>query len=137
VRDKISGIIVSLHSTSATIRALQLYFSQWVKANGHFSKHADDVMRVFDESLEEASTYLNRAKNLDAKATDTATLLSDLLSYENTISLKNDSDAMRKMSQQATEDSRSIKVITIITTVFVPPTVTAVSANPESHWVSR
>jgi len=131
--DKISSIRVSLHSTSATITALKLYFSKWVEANGHSSIHADALMSAFDESLAQASIYLNSAENLDVKAKDTAMLLSDLLSYENTIPLKNNSDAMRKMAQQATKDSRSINVIAIITTTFVPPTVTAVSANPELH----
>jgi len=97
------------------------------------SRSANVIMSIFEEQLCHAYTDLTKFESLNEKIRDTASLLSDLLSYDHASSLeqlvqeqKDDSSVMRELSEKATGDSRSIKLITIITAIFFPATVTAV-----------
>ncbi|KAI9685934.1 MAG: hypothetical protein M1822_004212 [Bathelium mastoideum] len=92
-----------------------------------------DMENSLTELYEDARMYLIKAEHLYRHAERIANLLSDLLSYENTTALKSiaqeskeDNEYMRHLTAKATEDSKAIKVITIITVFFLPATVVAV-----------
>lgn len=129
LHDKVCNVRIALQSSMTTINAMRRHFQEKVKILNLSPADVHSVIGVLDESLDQASIYFAEAEIIDAKVKETATLLSDLLAYNDTVSLREDSIAMRKMSEQATKDSRSIKIITIITAIFLPATVTAVSAK--------
>lgn len=128
LHDKVCNVRVALQSSITTIKALRRDFEKVTVLNLP-SANFDCLIGVLDECLDQASIYLAEAEIIDAKVKEAATLLLDFLSHNDTVSLRDDSIAMRKMSEQATEDSRSIKLITIITAIFLPATVTAVSVK--------
>jgi hypothetical protein len=134
---KVCNVRIALQSSITTIKALRRHFHEKAKILNLLSANFDCAIGVLNECLDQASIYLAEAEIIDAKVKEAATLLSDLLSYNDTVSLREDSIAMRKMSEQATEDSRSIKLITIITAIFLPATVTAVSQDLTTRITCR
>lgn len=90
------------------------------------SKSDDEITTMFEEQLRHAYTDLAKFESLNEKIRSTTSLLSDLLSYDHAFSLEQLVQEQKDDSKKATEDSRSIKLITIITAVFFPATVTAV-----------
>lgn len=126
-QEKITNVRIALRSTMMTIESLQRHLLALAEILKLPSAAVAHINGTFQENLEQASIHLSRSEKLADKVKETATILSDLLSFNDTSSLREDSIAMRKMSEQAAEDSRSIKLITIITAIFLPATVTAVS----------
>jgi len=135
LREKVANAMTILHSTIGTIKCLLRHHMSRMKSFGSASgsTSADVITSIFKEQLHLAYTDLTKFESLKEKIRDTASLLSDLLSYDHAFSLeqlvqeqKDDSRVMRELSEKATEDSRSIKLITIITAVFFPATVTGV-----------
>ena len=128
LQDKIVNAMPMLQSTIETVKCLQRHHGSY---SG--SRSANVIASIFEEQLHQAYAYLTKFESLNERIRDTASLLSDLLSYDHAFSLeqlvqeqKDDSSVMRGLSEKATEDSKSIKMITIITAVFFPATVTAV-----------
>ena len=87
----------------------------------------------FTELYKDARMHLIKSDYLYRRIKRVANLLSDLLLYENTTALKDiaqeskeDNKHIRYLTVQASEDSKSIKVITVITVFFLPATVVAV-----------
>jgi len=135
LQDKIGNARTILQSTIETIKCLQRYHKIRKESFGSASgsRSANVITTVFEEQLRQAYSDLTKFESLNERIRDTASLVSDLLSYDHAFSLeqlvqeqKDDSSVMRALFEKATEDSRSIKIITIITAIFLPATVTAV-----------
>lgn len=92
------------------------------------------ILNLLTEALNQANAYLVKAEVLRKQVKGATTLLTDILTYENAFVLKVlaeeariDNVAMVRLSAQAAEDSSAIRIITIITVIFLPATVVSVS----------
>ncbi|KAI9801453.1 MAG: hypothetical protein M1833_002685 [Piccolia ochrophora] len=86
--------------------------------------------QALSEQLRELELNKHKAEALYKKLEATARLLSDLLDYELAFSLKGlvdesrkDNVIMRDLTAKATKDAGAMKVITVITIVFLPASV--------------
>lgn len=117
----------------STIQTLECFLHHMRRTEPFRSASANGIASIFEEVLRHAHTELTKFESLNKRIRDTTLLHSDLLSYVHASSLeqlvqeqKDDNRVIRELSEKATQDSRSIKLITIITSVFFPATVTAV-----------
>ncbi|KAF7870272.1 hypothetical protein EAF04_004020 [Stromatinia cepivora] len=76
------------------------------------------ILREFDEYVKDAEFYLRRAKDLNERIQSTVTLLSDFLSHE-------ENRSMHKLTERSTKDAAAVKILTIITLVYLPTTIVA------------
>ncbi|CZR68126.1 uncharacterized protein PAC_18025 [Phialocephala subalpina] len=95
---------------------------------------ADAIIYEFDEYIREVRMHIERVKVLKDKAKSTAELLSDLLSYEEAVALKDltretqvESKAMCGLTERSTKYAAAVKILTVITLVYLPTTIVAVS----------
>lgn len=133
LEDKILNLRTMLKSTSLTIASLESRFSSLEKAENK-REDKESIFNIFAETSDQTSLYLIKVDVLRKQVKGAATLLTDILTYDNAFNLKilaqearNDNMAMIGLSEQAAEDSRAIRIITIITVVFLPATVVSVS----------
>ncbi|QDS74805.1 hypothetical protein FKW77_002238 [Venturia effusa] len=129
LEDKILNLRTMLESSMLTIASLRSRLSSLEDAG----KPEEDKVSVLDhlaEASDQTSLYLIKVDVLRKQVKGAATLLSDILTYDNAFNLKvlaqearKDNMAMIGLSEQAVEDSRAIRIITIITVVFLPATV--------------
>ena len=132
LEDAILNLQTVLEGTLGTVSKLRNCLCTYAKQSG--LRSATDIEISLTDLQEEASLHLAKAKVLLERVKGAASLLSDLLSYENGTALKEiaeesrkDNEQMRDLTYKATKDSEAIKVITIITVFFLPATVVAVS----------
>jgi hypothetical protein len=132
LEDMILTLLLMLRATASTIESLRDRFSRYIDHSSLVPMKDDALSTAFHEILEESKLYLSNAEALDKCLQSASALLSDLLPYQNASSLKSiaedtksDNTIMRQLTEQTTEDSSSIKTITIITVVFLPATVVA------------
>jgi len=110
------------------------------------------ILEEFDEYVMETEIYAQRGKALKERAHSTANLvchkttcfasaltnicnqLSDLLSYEEGVGLKDltketqlESKSMHQLTERSTKDAAAVKILTVITLVYLPTALVAVS----------
>jgi len=122
-----------LQSTVNTGQALRGYYLALADLQEPGLGNRDATLNLFIEAFQQASEHLEKAKILYKQVKGASTIMSDLITYENAYSLKalaedakQDNMAIRKLSEMATDDSRAIRIITIITVLFLPATVVSV-----------
>ncbi|KAF5876967.1 uncharacterized protein Bfra_001325 [Botrytis fragariae] len=76
------------------------------------------ILREFDEYVKDAESYLGRAKDLRDRIQSTVTLLSDFLNHE-------ENKSMHHLTERSTKDAAAVKILTIITLVYLPTTIVA------------
>lgn len=133
LEDKILSLRTMLESTTLTIASLVSRFSSLGKTE-NIREDEESILNLLAEASDQTSLYLIKVDVLRKQVKGAATLLTDILTYDNAFNLKilaqearNDNMAMIGLSEQAAEDSRAIRIITIITVVFLPATVVSVS----------
>ncbi|KAL2063166.1 hypothetical protein VTL71DRAFT_6238 [Oculimacula yallundae] len=94
-----------------------------------------DLEEIIDDfkGYEKAVSVLsNRAETLKATAESTAKLLSDLLTYEEGVSLRvlaaatqRESHLMYQMAEKGTKDAAAVKILTVIFLLYLPTTIIA------------
>ncbi|KAE8444552.1 hypothetical protein EG329_014476 [Mollisiaceae sp. DMI_Dod_QoI] len=90
------------------------------------------VVAEFIEYIREVNMLIERSKALNDMARSTVRLLSDLLSYEEAVSLKKlsietqiESKSMCHLAEKSTKDAAAVKILTVITLVYLPTTIVA------------
>ncbi|KAH8590924.1 hypothetical protein B0O99DRAFT_633823 [Bisporella sp. PMI_857] len=112
------------------------------------------IFEEFKHFVSDAEMYLERAAALKDKAASTARLLSDLLSYEEAVALKDltketqllsqesqlESKSMHQLTERSTKDAAAVKILTIIMLIYLPFTLVAnffstqfVATNDDGH----
>ncbi|KUJ20793.1 uncharacterized protein LY89DRAFT_640613 [Mollisia scopiformis] len=90
------------------------------------------IVGEFEEYVREVKMLVERSKALNDMARSTARLLSDLLSYEEAVSLKKlsietqiESKSMCHLAEKSTKDAAAVKILTVITLIYLPTTIVA------------
>ncbi|KAE8443567.1 hypothetical protein EG329_001729 [Mollisiaceae sp. DMI_Dod_QoI] len=114
IEDKVLDLVIIFESCSSTIEELE-------------------------EQMHEAQVNLKKADILHKRAQGTAQLLSDLLDYENAQiahlneqalnglvkETKEENSKMRVLTERSTADAAAVKILTVITLIYLPVTVVA------------
>lgn len=86
----------------------------------------------FDEYINVARYHVEKAKILKDRVTAIAQLLSDLLSYEEAVALKDlsresykEGKEMHRLTERSTKDAAAVKILTVITLIYLPTTIVA------------
>ena len=162
LEDSVIDLQVILASMLKTITRIREHCRKCCAKVDLTAEEADNlqvILEEFDEYIKEAEIYVERGKALDEKAHSTAQLvsfpyqnicdsianrpkLSDLLSYEEAVALKDltsetqqESKAMMYMTERSTKDAAAVKILTIITLVYLPTTIVFVSDF--SPWLEK
>lgn len=97
------------------------------------------IVEEFEEQMHEAQTNMKKADVLHKRAQGTAQLLSNLLNYENAQiahlnekslnglakETKEENSKMRLLTERSTQDAAAVKILTVITLIYLPVTVVA------------
>ncbi|KAE9983587.1 hypothetical protein EG328_009755 [Venturia inaequalis] len=133
LEDDILNLHIMLQSTAQTITSLKSHCSTMTTTHAR-SIDQTPILNLLTEALNQANAYLVKAEVLRKQVKGATTLLTDILTYDNAFVLKVlaeeariDNVAMVRLSAQAAEDSSAIRIITIITVIFLPATVVSVS----------
>ncbi|PMD46644.1 hypothetical protein L207DRAFT_577491 [Hyaloscypha variabilis F] len=132
IEDKILDLQVMLDSLLDTLSKLR---RQWAK-NCLCNSPADCACALLIEELEEQMSetrlQMKRAEILHKRVQGITQILSDLLQYENANSLsglmeetKNEHGKVRILTEKSTRDAAAVKILTIITLIYLPVTVVA------------
>ncbi|KAF6234581.1 hypothetical protein HO173_007207 [Letharia columbiana] len=91
---------------------------------------SDFIVCALQERQKDVHSSRNKVKILHKKVQGTANLLSSLLDHGNGSSLKQlaeearkENIAMRQLTEKSTKDAAAVKVLTIITLIYLPATV--------------
>ncbi|KAF4629509.1 hypothetical protein G7Y89_g8640 [Cudoniella acicularis] len=135
IEDKALDMLTIFESMTDTISTL-LQEYEYLRS-GTCTTGRDKIILRLKESLREVELYRKKAKTLHRKTQGTASLLSDLLDYQNAKIAEGNGDSlrilaeesreenstMRMLTEKSTNDAAAVKVITLITIVFLPTTV--------------
>ncbi|KAH8599933.1 hypothetical protein B0O99DRAFT_346235 [Bisporella sp. PMI_857] len=135
VEDKVLDLLTIFDASSDTVSTILQEYTL-MQANTSVGKR-DVVLSRLTTSLREIELYRKKVKTLLKTVQGTASLLSDLLDYENAkIAEENskalaiiaqesreENTAMRALTEKGTKDAAAVKVITLITITFLPTTV--------------
>ncbi|KAG9233395.1 hypothetical protein BJ875DRAFT_464248 [Amylocarpus encephaloides] len=119
------------------------------------------IFDAFAEYIRELERNVHQAKILKKTAKSTTQLLSDLLAYEEAVALKEltkrsqdeaialkeltrksqeENKSMRYLAERSTKDAAAVKILTVITLIYLPTTIVAnffstefVQTNPAGH----
>ena len=133
IEDRISDMFAMLDATSQILVSLQEKYH--VLFLGHddvnlSSTRNDTVAFTFQEKIREIAFVRQQLRALNERVKSGVQLLSSLLDLENGRSLnklaieaRQENAVMRALSQKATADASAVKVITIITLIYLPTSV--------------
>ncbi|KAL3421149.1 hypothetical protein PVAG01_07594 [Phlyctema vagabunda] len=136
VEDRVLDLITIFESTADTISTILERYGLIYNTSNNQPWH-DQVTINLKDNLREVELYRKKADTLHKMVQGTASLLSDLLDYENAKTAEENSKAlavlaqesreenitMRKLTEEGTKDAAAVKVITLITILFLPTTV--------------
>ncbi|PMD20728.1 hypothetical protein NA56DRAFT_173782 [Hyaloscypha hepaticicola] len=134
IEEKVLDLLTIFESTSDTITTLLREY-EYMQSNTAMKR--DRVVSKLQDNLREVDLYAKKVDTLHKRVQGTASLLSNLLDYENAKIAQDNGDslkilaqesreenvAMRLLSEKSTKDAAAVKVITLITIVFLPTTV--------------
>ncbi|OCK74722.1 hypothetical protein K432DRAFT_363217 [Lepidopterella palustris CBS 459.81] len=90
------------------------------------------IIEELDQHVREVELYVKRAQSLKDKVKSTTQLLSDLLHYEDAVALKDigreaqlENKAMHYLTERSTKDAAAVKVLTVISLIYLPTTIVA------------
>ncbi|TVY43946.1 hypothetical protein LOCC1_G005609 [Lachnellula occidentalis] len=133
IEDSIIDLDVILPTMLNTIKRIQEQCRKCNERVGDDEKcHIEEFLEEFDEYVREAEILAQRANILKKTARSTAQLISDLLSYEEAVALKDltkesqaESTLMRELAEKSTKDAAAVKILTVITLIYLPTTIVA------------
>ncbi|KAL9119693.1 MAG: hypothetical protein Q9187_003752 [Circinaria calcarea] len=134
-QDQVVSIIVVLDSTLDTIASMIEKHRQFCRDFDGPLKDLTDIelepiQLALREKQQEAHLSKKKVEALHTKIQGTISLLSDILSLGSGYSLqrlaeeaRKDNVAMRGLTEKSTQDAAAVKVLTVITLVYLPATV--------------
>ncbi|KAG8534358.1 uncharacterized protein KY384_001202 [Bacidia gigantensis] len=136
LEDEVLDIILALDSLFETIDALSNKFDQYRHLNAELTGQVIDgfdnqiVAQAFQERRATVNIHRRKIQNLYEKVKGMISLLSSILDLGNGSSLKmlaaeatSENIAMRRLVEKSTQDAAAVKVLTVITLIFLPATV--------------
>ncbi|KAL2074323.1 hypothetical protein VTL71DRAFT_8101 [Oculimacula yallundae] len=135
LEEKALDLITIFESTSDTITTILQEYDYI--CGGNMTVGSDRVKSKLTDSLREVDLYQKKAHTLYKRIQGTASLLSNLLDYENAKIAQGNGDSLRVLAQEsreenstmralterATRDAAAVKVITLITIIYLPTSV--------------
>ncbi|KAM3076430.1 hypothetical protein ACMFMG_007246 [Clarireedia jacksonii] len=76
------------------------------------------ILREFDEYVKDAKLNVDRARELKFRTESTVNLLSLFLSQHS-------NDSMHQLTEKSTKDAAAVKILTVITLIYLPTTIVA------------
>ena len=98
----------------------------------HLPWHKMD--QLLDNYESHADAYLQAASFLQSRAATTAQLIADTFSFKNSHTAQEQSDYMLDLTSSTVDDSSTVRVITVVTLIYLPSTFMAVCLSlPQTH----
>ena len=133
IEDRVSDMFAMLDATLNILTSLQEKYHIFFLDQENVSAAAirtDTIAYMFLERIKEIEFIQSQLKALDGRVKSSVQLLSSLLDLENGQSLRKlaeesrqENVAMRILSEKASADASAVKVITIITLIYLPTSV--------------
>ncbi|PMD54055.1 uncharacterized protein K444DRAFT_134739 [Hyaloscypha bicolor E] len=130
VEDKILDLEVIFGSLLDTLSKLQRQSRRFCLCQGHKNCTCSLIIEELEEQMKEVQLNTKRAGILHKRVQGVAQILSDLLEYENAKSLsglmqetRNEHGKVRILTEKSTHDAAAVKILTIITLIYLPITV--------------
>ncbi|KAL9002194.1 MAG: hypothetical protein Q9188_004864 [Gyalolechia gomerana] len=133
--DKILDVLLALDSTTHNISTLMEKYHQLCQDLGFFKQNAgqenfDCIAVALHEKRQEVTWTRTKVETLHSKVKNTTDLLSSLLDLGNGFALKvlaeasqTENAAMRGLAEKSTRDAAAVKVLTVITLIYLPVVV--------------
>ncbi|KAL9136704.1 MAG: hypothetical protein Q9175_002081 [Cornicularia normoerica] len=137
--DRLIDILLIFDATSDTITSLLDRYQEFCigydsTSDGGDGTESDFIICALQERQKDVLSSRNKVKTLHKKVQGTTNLLSTLLDHGNGLSLKQlaeearkENITMRQLTEKSTKDAAAVKVLTIITLIYLPATVVSVS----------
>ncbi|KAL1985619.1 hypothetical protein VTN96DRAFT_7599 [Rasamsonia emersonii] len=134
LEDYITDLQVILDTMVHTATGIRTQCLKWCSRNctGRERCCCESFLEEFNRFVNEAQMHLSRAQVLHEKVQSTAKLLSNLLDYEEANALKGLARAsheegrlMSVLTLQGTRDAAAVKILTIISLIYLPTTIVA------------
>ena len=138
LEDELIDTLLILDSTEETVESLRENYERLCstlgsQSEGHEQDANDSICRALQEKKQEIVTDRKKIHALRTKLKGTIKLLSSLLDLDNGISLKRltqeateESGSMRRLAERSTQDAATVKMLTVITIVYLPATAISV-----------
>ncbi|KAH8699081.1 hypothetical protein BGW36DRAFT_449225 [Talaromyces proteolyticus] len=84
------------------------------------------LSQLLDNYSSHLEAYIQNTSFLQSRAARTAELIADTLTFKNSYSAQSQNDYMLKLTMSTVDDSTTVRVITIVTLIYLPATFTAV-----------
>lgn len=134
LEDQILDVILVLDSTNDTILSLIENYQRFRQDPCVWKEPDDGVCDTIDFAFQEKLRYVSssrkKVQTLHAKLKSTIELLSSLLDLGNGLSLRQIAEesrqenlTMRNLTEKSTQDGAAVKVLTMITLIYLPATV--------------
>ncbi|KAE8382719.1 hypothetical protein BDV26DRAFT_288279 [Aspergillus bertholletiae] len=98
----------------------------------HLPWHKMD--QLLDNYEGHADAYLQAASFLQSRATTTAQLIADTFSFKNSHTAQEQSDYMLDLTSSTVDDSSTVRVITVVTLIYLPSTFMATLLGMNSFF---
>ncbi|TGO38123.1 hypothetical protein BHYA_0081g00190 [Botrytis hyacinthi] len=123
LEDFVLDLLMILRTKLETITGIRDQYKEYANEFGKQMEPEDRasrylILREFDEYVKDAESYLGYAKELKDRIQSTVTLLSDFLNHE-------ENKSMHHLTERSTKDAAAVKILTIITLVYLPTTIVA------------
>ncbi|PVH74785.1 hypothetical protein DL98DRAFT_19703 [Cadophora sp. DSE1049] len=139
IEDKILDLKIVFESLYNTVTKLQRQCQIHCQGSGCSQCVCDNIVEEFEEQRHEIQVNMKKADILYQRGQGTAQLLSDLLDYENAQianhnekslndlakESKEENSKMRILTERSTQDAAAVKILTVITLIYLPVTVVA------------
>ena len=134
-QDRINAMFAMLDSTLETIATLNEYYHIFVLGYDGIRPsiaRSDPIAFAFHQKEREVGFLRKKLESLHKRVGATVQLLSSILDLENGLSLRklaeesrSENQALHALTKKATQDAAAVKVITIITMIYLPASVVA------------
>ncbi|TVY44398.1 hypothetical protein LSUB1_G002055, partial [Lachnellula subtilissima] len=133
IEDSIIDLDVILPTMLNTIKRIREQCEKCNEGVGDDERcYLEEILEELDEYVREAELLVQRANILKETARSTSQLISNLLSYEEAVALKDltkesqaENTLMRGLAEKSTRDAAAVKILTVITLIYLPTTIVA------------
>ncbi|KUJ21645.1 uncharacterized protein LY89DRAFT_729158 [Mollisia scopiformis] len=139
IEDKVLDLVIIFESLYNTLAKLRKQCETHCLGAACYECNCASIIDELEEQMHEAEVNLKKADILHKRAQGTAQLLSDLLDYENAQiaqvnekalnglvkETKDENSKMRVLTERSTADAAAVKILTVITLIYLPVTVVA------------
>lgn len=137
--DKILDLVIIFESLYNTLSKLHLQCRNHCMGGDCIDCGCTAILKEFEDQMHDVQLNLKKADVLFKRAQSTAKLLSDLLEYENAQighlneqslnglvkETKDENAKMMILTERSTQDAAAVKILTVITLIYLPMTVVA------------